>query len=187
MARVALLIDRTFDDAAFQSLFDRLKSAGHDAVLVGPNEGAQVDGREGHIHLTIDASVDHVDPEDVDALILPRGFRRDHLRTHERVLNFIRDVFSHGKPAGVLHPRGWVLVRADAKGRGLGTWPAIKRDLVVEPDAAEGSFERDLLIGSSDGDVESFCDAFLAQLDKGPRTEGAEEEQVPRESPHPVD
>lgn len=166
MAKVALLIDRTFDDEPFRILFDRLREAGHEPVLIGPHEGHQVDGREGHMHLTLDASVDDANPEELDALIVPRGFRRDHLRTHERVLNFIRDVYGHGKPVGVLHENLWLLIPAEAQGRGFATWPAIKRDLVIDPAHAGGGFESDLIISGS-GDVAAFCDAFLAQLAEG--------------------
>lgn len=191
MALVALLIDRTFDDDAFRLLFDRLRDAGHETVLVGPHHDLQVDGREGHMHLTLDATVEDMNPQDVDAVILPRGFRRDHLRTHERALNFLRDVYSYGKPVGVLHDDAWLLVRAESQGRGLSTWPAIKRDLVIEPNLLEGSFEEDSVIKSNTADVGGFCDAFLAQLEKGPRTEPAlslgPDAQTTRESPHPVD
>lgn len=169
MARVAFVIDRTFDDREFQTAFDRVRQAGHEVVLVGPRAGESIHGSHGHVHVSTDRSVDDLSVNDVDAALVPGGFPRNHLRTHERVLNFIRDVFAQGKPVAAMHSPGFAMVRAEHQGNLLASWPVVKRELLVERKAEADEFDRDVLIVSHDADPDAFCDAFLAQLERGPR------------------
>lgn len=173
MANVAFIVDRTFDDHQFQTCFERIRQAGHDIVLVGPHAGESIHGSAGTLHVTVDVAVDDVKAHDFDAVVVPGGYRPNHLRTHERLLNFVRDAYAEGRPVGVMRPEGFAIVSAEAKRRGLVSWPSVKRDLLVEPHthAAPSSFEAEGLIVSSDGDADAFCDTVLAQLDRRPDRE----------------
>lgn len=171
MAKVALLIDRTFDERQLQAVMDRLRDAGEEVVVVGPRAGESVHGAEGRVHVTVDLSVDDVHAEDFDALVIPGGFRRNHLRTHERMLNFIRDVYALGKPVGVMRDPGWMLIPSDSHSHQLMTWPRIKRDLIVERELSLQEAEEAGIILSGDPDPISFADAVLTQLGRAPQGE----------------
>ena len=183
---MALLIDKSFDDGVFQRVLDRLSADGHEVVVVGPKADEQVHGHEGRTHVNVDHGVDDPEVRHLDALLVPPGVPLHHLRTHERMLNYARALYAHGNPVAVARPDGWVLVRADAKSRGLISWPAVKRQLFIEGPAQAGDTESDVLISAQEADHEALLDAFCAQLEKGPRT-GEAVETVPNdESAYPI-
>lgn len=167
MAKVGFLLDRTFDDHAFQHAHERIRQAGHEVILLGPTAGEVLHGAHGHVHATIDQSVSDFTVNDLDAVLLPAGFPRNHLRTHERILNFLRDVYAQGKPVAVMRARGFVMTRAHP-GIRHASWPAVKRDLIVQRSGPPGEFEGDELIVSDTADEETFFDTFLAQVAGGP-------------------
>ncbi len=177
MATVAILIDRSFDDVAFQRTLDRLAADGHEVVVVGPRAGEQLHGTNASTHVLVDTAVDDVDVHACDALLVPGGVPMNHLRTHERMLNLVRDVYAYGKPVAVQRDDGWAMVRADAKARGFVSWPAVKRRLFY-PEGPLGDTEgvdsaAAVMVGSTDTNVDSLLDAFLAQLERGQRSEDA--------------
>lgn len=54
------------------------------------------------------------DPGDYDALVLPGGVANpDQLRTDRRAIEFVQQIFSAGKPVGVICHGPWTLVEAD--------------------------------------------------------------------------
>jgi protease I len=172
MATVALLLDRSFEDRALQRTLDRLAADGHEVRMVGPRAGQQLHGQEGTTHVLVEHGVDDVDARSCDALLVPLGVPLNHLRTHERMLNFARDIYALGRPVAVHHSGGWALVRADARSRGLVSWPSVKRQLFVDgPASIDDALPRDLLITSREAAVDPMLDAFLAQLERGPRGE----------------
>lgn len=172
MARVAFIVDRSFDERQFQAAFDRFLRAGHDVILVGTRAGAHIYASGGGtFHVTIDLAVDDVDVDELDAAIVPGGTPLNHLRTHERILDLLRDLYAHGKPVGVMRDEGWALVRAGVNARDLMTWPSLKRALIVDPlrEVGEEVALREQLVVSDTVNAGAFCDAFLAQVERGPR------------------
>lgn len=187
MASVAILIDRSFDDTALRRTLERLAADGHEVMVVGPRGGEQLHGKDASTHVHVDRSVDEVDVNACDALLIPGGVPLNHLRTHERMLNLVRDVYAHGKPVAVQRPDGWAMVRADAKSRGLVSWPPVKRRMFYpEGPLAQGDgIAERVMIASTETGVDSLLDAFLAQLEKGPR--GEEVNAAAAESTQPAD
>src|SRR5690348_3320612 len=78
-----------------------------------------------------DMTVDEVEAEDFDALILPGGVRNpDQLRMSDRAIEIIRQFAEHGKPIGAICHGPWLLVEADLlRGRTATSWPSIRTDL----------------------------------------------------------
>ena len=46
MARVAFILDELFEDSEFQVPYDRVRDAGHEAVIVGLEAGKEVTGKK---------------------------------------------------------------------------------------------------------------------------------------------
>ena len=79
----------------------------------------------------VDRTIDEVDADDYDALLLPGGVGNpDILRMNEKVVRFIREFFEQGKPVAAICHGPWTLVEADVvRGRRLTSWPSIKTDI----------------------------------------------------------
>lgn len=79
----------------------------------------------------VDEALADADPGRYDALVLPGGVANpDQLRTDDRPIRFIQEIFSAGKPVGVICHGPWTLVEADlVRGRKLTSWPSLQTDI----------------------------------------------------------
>ncbi len=110
-----------------------VKDAGGTPKLIAPESGEI----QAFNHLdksstyTVDQSLEDADPDDYDALVLPGGVANpDQLRTDERAIQFVQQIFAAGKPVGVICHGPWTLVEADlVRGRKLTSWPSLQTDI----------------------------------------------------------
>jgi len=132
-----------------------------------------------------DVTVDEVNADDFDALILPGGVRNpDQLRVHPRVIEVIREFAWQEKPIAAICHGPWLLVEADLL-RGLTAtgWPSIRTDLtnagahvVDEPVVMDGI----IVTSRKPDDVEAFTNALIELIEKAPEvTEIDEPHEVP--------
>jgi protease I len=132
-----------------------------------------------------DLTVDEVEAEDFDALILPGGVRNpDTLRQHPNVIQLIRDFDDLGKPIGAICHGPWLLVEAGLlDGRTATSWPSIRTDLrnaganvVDEPAVADGN----IVTSRNPKDVEAFTEALIDLVEEAPDvTEIRQSREVP--------
>jgi len=118
-------------------------------------------------------TIDQVNPDDFDALILPGGVRNpDALRIHGNVVGLIRDFNRQGKPIAAICHGPWLLVEADLlRGRTATSWPSIRTDLrnaganvVDEPAVTDGN----LVTSRNPDDVEAFTAAVIDLVENAP-------------------
>jgi protease I len=118
-----------------------------------------------------DMTVDEANANDFDALVLPGGVRNpDHLRTHQNVIQLIRDFADQRKPIAAICHGPWLLIEADLiRGRTVTGWPSIRTDLrnagarvVDEAAAVDGN----IVTARKPGDVEAFTEALIGLLDR---------------------
>jgi protease I len=118
-------------------------------------------------------TIDQVNPDDFDALILPGGVRNpDDLRIHGNVIGLIRDFNRQGKPIAAICHGPWLLVEADLlRGRTATSWPSIRTDLrnaganvVDEPAVTDGN----LVTSRNPDDVEAFTAAVIDLVENAP-------------------
>jgi protease I len=110
-----------------------VEAAGAEPVLIAPEEGEV----QAFNHLDksatypVDETLAQADAGDYDAVVLPGGVANpDQLRTEQAALDFLREVFSAGKPVGVICHGPWTLIDAElVRGRTLTSWPSLKTDL----------------------------------------------------------
>jgi protease I len=159
--------------------------------LFGPREilqkrGAEVvlaslttDPIQGTIHddpgktIRPDLTVDEVNADDFDALILPGGVRNpDTLRMHVNVIRLIRDFADQAKPIAAICHGPWLLVEANLlDGRTATSWPSIRTDLrnagatvVDEPAVTDGN----IVTSRNPQDVEAFTNALIDLVEEAP-------------------
>lgn len=120
-----------------------------------------------------DLTIDDVNVDDFDALILPGGVRNpDTLRLHGNVIALVRLFAEQGKPIGAICHGPWLLVEADLlRGRTATSWPSIRTDLrnaganvVDEAAVTDGN----IVTSRNPDDVEPFTNALIDLIEKAP-------------------
>jgi protease I len=173
MAKVAFIVDEAFEDSEFRVPYERVKAAGHEAVIVGVTAGKQITGKKGEETITTELAAAEVSADDFDALVIPGGYSPDHLRTSMKMVGLTRELFNAGKPVAAICHAGWMLVEADiADGRTVTSWPSIKTDLInagarwVDREVVE---DENLITSRNPQDLEAFSRALLRQIESGPQ------------------
>lgn len=123
-----------------------------------------------------DMTVEEVNADDFDALILPGGVRNpDHLRTHTNVIKLIKSFDGQQKPIGAICHGPWLLVEADlVRGKTVTSWPSIRTDLrnaggnvVDEESVTDGN----IVTSRKPEDVEAFTNALIDLVENMPEVE----------------
>src|SRR5690606_27974845 len=86
---------------------------------------------KGHGPVEVDATVDEIDGDSFDALVIPGGFAPDKLRRSQAVLDLVRSFDEAAKPIAFICHAGWVPISAGiVKGRRATSVGAIRDDMV---------------------------------------------------------
>jgi len=131
--RVAVIATDGFEETELTEPVRALKEAGAQADVISL-KGGQIQAfrhNDKGIMVNVDKTLDQVQPDQYDALLLPGGaLNADQLRMEPKVQAFIRDVQSSGKPMAVICHAPWELISAGvAKGRTLTSYHTIQDDL----------------------------------------------------------
>jgi protease I len=171
MARIMFIVASDFEDSEFRVPYDRVKQAGHEAVIVSSEAGKQLKGKKGKERITSEKAASEVSVDEFDALVIPGGYSPDHLRMDEEVVGLVREFFQQDKPIAAICHAGWMLAEADiADGRTVTSWPSIKKDLInagahwVDREVVE---DGNLITSRKPADLQAFCEALLRQIDEG--------------------
>lgn len=173
MAKVAFILDEMFEDSEFQFPYDRVREAGHDAVIVGLEAGKELTGKKGNVTITTEKAIDEVAPDGFDALVIPGGYSPDKIRLNEKIVAFTRSIHDADKPLAAICHAGWMLAEADiARGKTVTSWPSLKTDLRnaganwVDQEVVE---DGNIITSRHPGDLEAFTKTLLAQLEQRPQ------------------
>lgn len=110
-----------------------VESAGGTPELLAP-EGGEVQAMN-HLDkadkFKVTKKVSDAKVGDYEALVLPGGVANpDRLRTDEKAVAFVKEMFQAGKPAAVICHGPWTLVEAGvARDRTLTSWPSVQTDI----------------------------------------------------------
>ena len=170
MAKVAFIVDEMFEDSEFKVPYDRIKQAGHEAVIVGLEAAKKLEGKKGDETITTDVAIGDVSPDGFDALVIPGGYSPDKIRTDADMVAFTKSVFHADKPIAAICHAGWMLAEADIlRGRTVTSWPSIKTDLInagaewVDQEVVE---DGNLITSRKPDDLEAFTKTLLSQLEQ---------------------
>jgi len=151
-----------------------IKDAGATPKLIAPESGEI----QAFNHLdksstyTVDQSLEDADPDNYDALVLPGGVANpDQLRTDERAIQFVQQIFAAGKPVGVICHGPWTLVEADlVRGRKLTSWPSLQTDIRNaggEWVDEEVVVDEGLVSSRKPDDLPAFCAKIVEEFAEG--------------------
>jgi protease I len=170
VARVAFVMDEMFEDSEFKVPYDRVKEAGHEAVIVGLSKNKTVEGKKGMEKATTDAAIKDVKADDFDALVVPGGYSPDKIRVEPKMVEFTKKIAAADKPVAAICHAGWMLAEADLiKGKTVTSWPSIKTDLInaganwVDQEVVE---DGNIITSRKPDDLEAFTKTLLAQIEQ---------------------
>jgi protease I len=120
------------------------QKAGHQVVTIDKKAGNTVAGKRGEAKVTIDKSIDEVNVDEFDALLLPGGHSPDSLRGDDRFVEFTRKFVASGKPVFAICHGPQLLISADAvRGKKMTAVKAIAIDL---KNAGADFFDKEVVV-----------------------------------------
>lgn len=109
--KVAVLLEKEFEDLEFWVPVMRLIEEGAEVVKVGSGSAESYTGKHG-VPAKPDTTADQVSASDFDAVIVPGGWAPDKLRRYQAVLDLVKGVHEQGKIVGAICHAGLVLSSA---------------------------------------------------------------------------
>ncbi len=167
--RVVVLLAEGFEDLEFHVPLMRLREEGADVTVAGLTTD-EVAGKHGLL-AAADVTVDELDGESFDAVVVPGGWAPDKLRRYDSVKDLVRGAHERGAIVAMICHAGWVGISAGiVKGvRATGSI-AIKDD--VENAGAtwvdEAAFrDGNIVWGRVVDDIPDFCRELVSAISDG--------------------
>lgn len=173
-ARVLIMATDGFEQSELFKPRQALLDAGAQVTLASiktdPIQGMEHDSEKADT-ITPDLTLDDVDTEDYDALVLPGGaLNPDKMRTVERAVEIVEEFMDDDKIVAAICHAPWMLVEADVvDGRRVTSWPSVRTDLenagadvVDEEVVVDGK----LITSRKPDDIPAFNQAIIAALEK---------------------
>jgi len=128
-ARAAVLVEQQYQELEVWYPYYRLKEAGCQVTLVGPDAGQTYPSKLGYPAKSDKAAKD-CSPGDFDLLVIPGGFAPDFIRRSEAMLKFVRGMVEANKVIAAICHGPWVLCSTPGlKGKKATCFFAIKDDV----------------------------------------------------------
>ena len=165
--RVAVLVDRSFEDLEFWVPTMRLREEGADVVVAGREADATFTGKHG-LTATTEVAARTLDPDRLDAVVVPGGWAPDKLRRDDGVTSLVHEMDAREKIVAQICHAGLVGISAGiVEGRKATGSTGIKDDLVNA--GAEwvdkAAFQEDHLVwGRVVKDIPAFCRTLIQAL-----------------------
>ena len=173
-ARVLMIATDGFEqDELFkprQALLDAGVTLTLASIKTDPIQGVIHDSEKGE-SITPDLTLEEVDTDDYDALVLPGGVGNpDKMRLQERAIEIVTEFMEDDKIVAAICHAPWLLVEADVvDGRRVTSWPSVRTDLqnagadvVDEQVVVDGN----LITSRKPDDIPAFNAAILEALEQ---------------------
>lgn len=165
--RVAVLVDKSFEDLEFWVPVMRLREEGADVLIAGRNADRTFTGKHG-LTATTEVAAHDLDASALDATVVPGGWAPDKLRRDEGVISIVQEMNEQGKILAFICHAGWVAISAGLVDGGRVTGSTgIKDDAlnagaewVDEPAFRDGN----LVWGRVVKDIPPFCRTLVQAL-----------------------
>lgn len=173
-ARVLIMATDGFEQSELfkprQALLDAGAKVTLASIKTDPIQGMENDSEKADT-ITPDLTLDDVDTEDYDALVLPGGaLNPDKMRLQERAVEIVEEFMDDDKIVAAICHAPWLLVEADVvDGRRVTSWPSVRTDLenagadvVDEEVVVDGK----LITSRKPDDIPAFNQAIIDALEK---------------------
>lgn len=163
--KFAVLVEKFYEDQELWYPVYRLREAGADVHIVGPQAGATYESKHGY-PAKADRAAAEVSGKDYDGVIIPGGYSPDHMRRHEAMVQFVKDAGAANKLLAAICHAGWMLCSADVlRGKKCTSFFAIKDDMVnagcewVDEEVVQ---DGNLITSRTPADLPAFMKAIIA-------------------------
>ena len=127
--RVIVLVADLYQELEVWYPILRLKEAGVEVTVVGPQARQAYKGKHGY-PIVSDASADQINIEEYSGIVIPGGYAPDIIRRYPEMVNLVKDLYKKGGAVAAICHGGWVLVSAKIlEGKTVTGFFAIKDDL----------------------------------------------------------
>ena len=165
--KIALLLDREYQELEVWYPYYRLKEEGAKVTLVAPKAGEAYPSKLGYPCVS-DAAAGAVRGGDFHAVVIPGGWAPDFMRRDEGMIRFVQQAAAAKVVLAAICHGGWMLCCTDAlKGKRATSFVAIKHDIinaganwVDEECVVDGK----LITSRKPDDLPAFCQAIIAAL-----------------------
>lgn len=172
-ARVLILAADGFEESELFEPRQALLDAGATVTLAS----IKTDAIQGVVHdtekgrtITPDLTLEDVDVDDYDALLLPGGVANpDKMRMQDRAVEIVGEFMDEGKIVAAICHAPWLLVEADVvDGRRVTSWPSVRTDLenagadVVDEQVV---VDENLITSRKPDDIPAFNRALIEALE----------------------
>ena len=174
--RVAVLVEQKYEELEVWYPVYRLREAGCEVVLVGPEAGKTYPSKLGYPAVA-DVSAKDARADQFDAVIIPGGIAPDYIRRSESMLKLVRDLFAKGKPVAAVCHGPWVLCSVRLPqggtvlaGRKVACFHSIKDDVANAGGTyvdQEVVIDGNLITSRKPDDLPAFVGAVIEQMRKG--------------------
>ena len=165
--RVAVLVEQKYEELEVWYPVYRLREAGCEVVMVGPEAGKVYPSKLGY-PAKADAAAADVKADQFDAVVIPGGFSPDYVRRSDTMLKLVRDAHSQGKPLAAICHGPWVLCSTTAlKNRKATGYHSIKDDMVNAGATfvdQEVCVDGNVITSRKPDDLPAFVAAIIAAL-----------------------
>ena len=159
MKKIAVLVERQFQDLEVLYPYYRLKEEGFDSKLVAP-EKKEYKGKNSYPVFS-EMAIDEALKQKWDAVVIPGGWAPDYLRRNEKIVGFVKKMFYDKKVVASICHGASVLVSARVcKNKRMTCFHAIKDDVIY----AGGKYEDkevvvdgNLVTSRKPEDLPAFC------------------------------
>jgi protease I len=166
--KVAILIEKNFEDAEFEIPYNALDKAGAEIKVLGSRMNEKYTGKQGKASIKPDATTTEMRAADFDAVVIPGGMAPDTMRTNMKTVHFVQDAMRAGKLVAAVCHAPQVLIEGDLlKGKRATGFRSIRKDMenagaqyVDEPLVVDGN----LITSRQPSDLAIFTTAILKRL-----------------------
>ncbi len=176
--KVLIVATNGFEQAELEVPRDRLKAAGAAVDVASPQTGEIKgwDKTDWGRPVKVDKSVDAVEADDYDAVVLPGGqINPDLLRVNAKALKLIKEFYNQKKVVAAVCHAPWLLVETGiAKGKKMTSYHSIKTDVINAGAAWEDSpvvVDQGVITSRNPGDLEAFSKKIVEELREGRHTQ----------------
>jgi len=128
--KIAILIEKDYEDQEFWYPYFRLLEEGFEVVVVGPEADTVYTSKYGYPAKSTQNRFDAL-KETWDAVIVPGGWAPDKLRRYPEIVNLVKKASDGGAVIGAICHAGSLLVSAKIlKGKRATAFEAIKDDMI---------------------------------------------------------
>lgn len=130
MKKIAILVEKLFEEMELLYPYYRLKEEGFQVDIIGTEKGKVYEGKNGY-PVKSELASSEVKAEDYEGVIIPGGYSPDHMRRSKDTVNLVKELNEQGKIIAAICHGPWMMASCcNLEGKKVTAFYSIKDDLV---------------------------------------------------------